>query len=199
MRKNRSTRRSAPRHPTTMASTAKPPDPIPCALVAALLPGLRAFGCRARKGWFSGHLGERPPTVCVVGAWAVRGVRTLSGKPNPSPWPVSWLYARNRCTGLGPGYSSRPRTTAAHNAGPCHGCLRTRVDTRHPRTPRAAAPRRLPRPTKGKIPTQPASGSKWPTGRHTRATLASLTQLINSLLSHSKHTVHELPLLTQYP
>ena len=53
--------------------------------VMALMPGLRAFGCRARKGWFSGHLGERPPTVCVVGAWAVRGVRTLSGKPNPSP------------------------------------------------------------------------------------------------------------------
>ena len=37
--KNRSTRRSAPRHPTAMASTAKPPDPMPYALAAALLPG----------------------------------------------------------------------------------------------------------------------------------------------------------------
>jgi hypothetical protein len=61
-----------------MASTAKPPDPMPCALAAALLPGSRAFGCRARKGWFSGPtmIGERPTTVCVVGVWAVRGVRT---------------------------------------------------------------------------------------------------------------------------
>ena len=36
--KNRSTRRSTPRHPITMASTAKHPDPMPCALVAILLP-----------------------------------------------------------------------------------------------------------------------------------------------------------------
>ena len=32
------TRRSAPRHPTTMASTANSPDPMPCALAAVLLP-----------------------------------------------------------------------------------------------------------------------------------------------------------------
>ena len=153
-----------------------------------------------------GHLGQDAgcvrifPFVCAkLRRGKRRGAARRPAIQTLVPGQFRWLYARNRCTGLGPGYSSRPRTTAAHNAGPCHGCLRTRVDTRHPRTPRAAAPRRLPRPTKGKIPTQPASGSKWPTGSHTRATLASLTQLINSLLSHSTHTVHELPLLTQYP
>ena len=48
-----------------MASTAKPPDPMPCALAAALLPGSPAFGCRARKGWFSGPIWERTDdSVC---------------------------------------------------------------------------------------------------------------------------------------
>jgi hypothetical protein len=36
--KNRSPRRSTPRHPIATASTAKPPDPMPCALAAILLP-----------------------------------------------------------------------------------------------------------------------------------------------------------------
>ena len=48
-----------------MASTVKFPDPIPCALAAALLPGSCAFGCRARKGWFSGPIWERTDdSVC---------------------------------------------------------------------------------------------------------------------------------------
>jgi len=40
--KTRSTRRSTPRHPIDMASTAKSPDPMPCALSAILLPESRA-------------------------------------------------------------------------------------------------------------------------------------------------------------
>jgi len=40
--KNRSPRSSAPRHPVAMASTANPPDPMPCALAAVLLPETRA-------------------------------------------------------------------------------------------------------------------------------------------------------------
>jgi hypothetical protein len=40
--KNRSPRRSTSRHPIATASTAKPPDPMPCALTAILLPESRA-------------------------------------------------------------------------------------------------------------------------------------------------------------
>jgi hypothetical protein len=40
--KNRSTHRSTLRHPIDMASTAKSPDPMPCALAAILLPESRA-------------------------------------------------------------------------------------------------------------------------------------------------------------
>ena len=42
--KNRSPRRSTPRHPIAMESTAKPPDPMPCALTATLLQESRAYG-----------------------------------------------------------------------------------------------------------------------------------------------------------
>jgi hypothetical protein len=52
--KNRSTRRSTPRHPIDMASTAKPPDPMPCALAAILLPESRAPTCHMRKTLFPG-------------------------------------------------------------------------------------------------------------------------------------------------
>jgi hypothetical protein len=41
VRKSRSPWRSTPRHPIVMASTAKPPDPMPCALSAVLLPESR--------------------------------------------------------------------------------------------------------------------------------------------------------------
>ncbi len=54
MRKNRSPRRSAPRHPITMESTAKPPDPIPRALASALLSRSRTHGCSVQKTLFPG-------------------------------------------------------------------------------------------------------------------------------------------------
>ena len=43
--KNCSTRRSTPRHPIAMASTTKPPDPMPCALAVIPLP-------ESRQGFF---------------------------------------------------------------------------------------------------------------------------------------------------
>ena len=52
--RKRSARRSTPRHPITMASTAEPPDPMPCALAAILLPESCARGCRMQKGLFPG-------------------------------------------------------------------------------------------------------------------------------------------------
>jgi len=53
--KNRSTRRSTPRHPIAMASTAKPPDPMPCALASILLPESLAPACHMRKTLFPGQ------------------------------------------------------------------------------------------------------------------------------------------------
>ena len=52
--KNRSPRRFTPRHPIDIASTAKPPDPMPCALAAILLPESRAHGCHMQKTVFPG-------------------------------------------------------------------------------------------------------------------------------------------------
>jgi hypothetical protein len=52
--RRRSARRSTPRHPITMASTAETPDPMPCALAAILLPESCARGCRMQKGLFPG-------------------------------------------------------------------------------------------------------------------------------------------------
>ena len=52
--RNRSPRRSTPRHHITMASTAKPPDPMSCALAALLFPESRARGCPSRSGSRSG-------------------------------------------------------------------------------------------------------------------------------------------------
>jgi hypothetical protein len=43
-----------PRHPIAMTSTAKPPDPMPCALAAVLLPESRAHGCHMQKTLFTG-------------------------------------------------------------------------------------------------------------------------------------------------
>jgi len=43
-----------------MASTANPPDPMPCALVAILLPESGAHGCHMQKTLF-------PARVCVLG------------------------------------------------------------------------------------------------------------------------------------
>jgi hypothetical protein len=64
--KKRSARRSTPRHPITMASTAEPPDPMPCALAAILLPASRARGCSIQRGLFPGACWVRAGT-CVFG------------------------------------------------------------------------------------------------------------------------------------
>jgi len=85
--KNRSTRRSTPSHPIAMASTAKPPDPMPCALAAILLPESRAHGCHMQKTLFPGtywvHTGE-----CVLGpflraGWVRRGCAGV--------WAAAWV------------------------------------------------------------------------------------------------------------
>ena len=63
--KNRSTRRSTPRHPIAMASTAKPPDPMPCALAAILLPESPAPACHMRKTLFPGTFWVHAGCGCV--------------------------------------------------------------------------------------------------------------------------------------
>ena len=63
--KNRSTRRSTPRHPIAMASTAKPPDPMPCALAAILLPESSAPACHMRKTLFPGTFWVHAGCGCV--------------------------------------------------------------------------------------------------------------------------------------
>ena len=64
--KKRSARRSTPRRPITMASTAEPPDPMPCALAAILLPASHARGCRMQRGLFPEPYWVRAET-CVFG------------------------------------------------------------------------------------------------------------------------------------
>jgi len=85
--KKRSARRSTPRHPITMASTAEPPDPMPCALAAILLPASAAVckeACfRGRAGCVPGHMcsgrscvqSARVRRGCAAGAWAPAWVR----------------------------------------------------------------------------------------------------------------------------
>jgi hypothetical protein len=63
--KNRSTRRSTPRHPIAMASTAKPPDPMPCALTGILLPESSAPACHMRKTLFPGTFWVHAGCGCV--------------------------------------------------------------------------------------------------------------------------------------
>ena len=60
--KNLSTRRSTPRHPIAMASTAKPPNPMPCALASILL-----SESRARPPDICGKPCFRGPTGCILG------------------------------------------------------------------------------------------------------------------------------------
>jgi hypothetical protein len=72
--KKRSARRSTPRHPITMASTAEPPDPMPCALAVILLPVSRARGCRMQRGLFQGACCAcRDVRVQAAHACGVRG------------------------------------------------------------------------------------------------------------------------------
>ena len=105
--KNRSTRRSTPRHPIAMASTAKPPDPMPCALAAILLPESSAPACHMRKTLFPGtfwvHAGcgcvRAVPACgvcgCCVGARRETGQRHGCGEAVPGDaggleeWPKS--------------------------------------------------------------------------------------------------------------
>jgi hypothetical protein len=70
--KNLFTRRSTPRHPIDMSSTAKPPYPMPCTLDVILLPESRVHGCHMQKTLFPGtywvHTGE-----CVLGQFLRAG------------------------------------------------------------------------------------------------------------------------------
>ncbi len=84
--KNRSPRRSTTRHPITIASTAKPPDPMPCALAVILLPESRAHGCHMQKTVFPGpairaHNGVRTRAVPACGVCSCGvGERRESGQ-----------------------------------------------------------------------------------------------------------------------
>jgi hypothetical protein len=89
--RRRSARRSTPRHSIAVSSTAEPPDPMPCALAAILLPASRARGCHMQRGlcvgvvraspWGAGRRGVF--SRCGVGhVWAIGLVRrpvALSG------------------------------------------------------------------------------------------------------------------------
>ena len=55
-----------------MASMAEPPDPMPCALAAILLPALRAHGCHIQKGLFPGTYWVHART-CVFGPFLRAG------------------------------------------------------------------------------------------------------------------------------
>jgi hypothetical protein len=70
--KNRSTRRFTSRHRITMASTAKHPDPMPCALAAIFLPESRAHGCHMQKTLFPGTYWVHKRT-CVLGPFLHAG------------------------------------------------------------------------------------------------------------------------------
>ena len=53
-----------------MASTAKPPDPMPCALAAVLLQESRAHGCQMHDDRPFIVLTETKPSKCHIPAWA---------------------------------------------------------------------------------------------------------------------------------
>jgi hypothetical protein len=65
-----------------MASTAKPPDPMPCALASILLPESRAHGCHMKKTLFPGtyyRVCSRAVPACGVRRCGV-GARRESGQ-----------------------------------------------------------------------------------------------------------------------
>ena len=89
--KNRSPLCSTPRHPILskdpidMASTAKPPDPMSCALSAVLFPESRAHGYHMEKTLFPGPapharggVRDRPVPACRVRSCAGRASWCLS-------------------------------------------------------------------------------------------------------------------------
>ena len=74
--KSRSPRRSTPSHPLDMASTAKPPDPMTCALTAILLPESRArTAAICRKHGFRSTLNYGPLGRGWVCVWSGAGNR----------------------------------------------------------------------------------------------------------------------------
>jgi len=83
--KKHSARRSTSRHPITMASTAEPPNPIPCALAAILLP--EAAICK--KACFRGLSGCMQGRVCS-GRSYVRGARVRRGCA-AGAWAAAWV------------------------------------------------------------------------------------------------------------
>ena len=134
--KKRSARRSTPRHPITMASTAEPPDPMPCALAVILLPVSRARGCRMQRGLFQGaYCACRDVRVRAAHACGVRGCgvdarrehghqhgcgeavpgdaggrRALVGSPVPAPMLVSRLPPRIHAASAHPARMNSPNT-----------------------------------------------------------------------------------------
>jgi len=98
--RNRSPRSSTPRRPITMASTDKPPDPMPCALAALLLPDSCARGYHMRKTLFPGSAlaimrGRAcPGRACTRGtlvrrAWAA-GAGTTAWVRGVGTWRRGW-------------------------------------------------------------------------------------------------------------
>ena len=110
--KNRSTRSSTPRHPIAMASTAKPPDPMPCALTTILLPESSAPACHMRKTLFPGTFWVHAGCGCVgpVPACGVRrcgvGARRESGQRHACGDAVPGT-AGGRCTLVGSPFQQR--------------------------------------------------------------------------------------------
>ena len=91
-------RRSTPRHPIAIASTTKPPDPMPYALAAILLPELRGTAAICRKSCFLGRHCV-PATACVLfdcaAAWTRPGVRVARGR-EPLRRRLGWLACAAR-------------------------------------------------------------------------------------------------------
>jgi len=111
--KNRSPQRSTPRHPIAMASTAKPLDPMSCALAAVLLPESRAHGCHVQKPLFPG------PTPHVRGAY-VLGPCLRAGCAQ-----AAWAGGGSRSDALGAGRRClAPRVGGGRWSGPARGGAR---------------------------------------------------------------------------
>ena len=78
-----------PRHPIAMASTAKPPDPMPCALTAILLPESRRTADICRKPCFRGPTGCMRGRVCS-GCSCIRGAQVRRGC-TAGVWATTWV------------------------------------------------------------------------------------------------------------
>jgi hypothetical protein len=74
-----------------MASTAEPPDPMPCALASILLPESRVHGCHMKKGLFQGTYWVHAWT-CVFGPFLRAG---CAG--------AVWVRGRSLGSGMGAG------------------------------------------------------------------------------------------------